>query len=338
VTHPKLDALNFGQWQYQMISHMRSSCIELWRIVEEGFKVMDPNNLTRREVVDSQLNATALHMIQISIGSKDLTHIQHFSATKEAWQGLSNIFVGNESMKRTRYVAFSNQAEGFFMKDGEDHQEMYRRLKAIATTFKNLGAHHIDDEWIKMKYILCLTPYEPVDLKSVQGKHNFHEMTSNQVMQEIQAYKVAAQNAEDAHARAMGMQRSSNLALKASVVEREVPLQASIEAILEMWPRDMRHEYHEHIAFYEKTFWVDPHKTKEDNQRRIKSSGFQRNDNNGQRVRTCYNCNDRFHFVAECPYEKKEDHGGKPIFKKGWIQEEATTKVCVLDSRKVLRK
>jgi hypothetical protein len=32
----------------------------------------------------------------------------------------------------------------------KDHQEMYRRLKDIATTFKNLGAHHIDDEWIKM--------------------------------------------------------------------------------------------------------------------------------------------------------------------------------------------
>jgi hypothetical protein len=43
------------------------------------------------------------------------------------------------------------------MKDGEDHLEMYRRLKAIATTFKNLGAHHIDDEWIKMKYVLAYT-------------------------------------------------------------------------------------------------------------------------------------------------------------------------------------
>jgi hypothetical protein len=32
-------------------------------------------------------------------------------------------------------------------------------------------------------------------------------------------------------------------------------------------------------------------------------------------VRTCYNCNDRFHFVAECPYEKREDYGGKHILK-----------------------
>jgi hypothetical protein len=75
-----------------------------------------------------------------------------------------------------------------------------------------------------MKYILALTPYEPTDVKSVQGKHNFHEMTFNQVMQEIQAYKVVAQNAKDARAHAMGMRRSSHLALKESVVKREVPL------------------------------------------------------------------------------------------------------------------
>jgi hypothetical protein len=34
-------------------------------------------------------------------------------------------------------------------------REMYCRLQAIATTFKNLGAHHIDNEWIKMKYVLA---------------------------------------------------------------------------------------------------------------------------------------------------------------------------------------
>jgi hypothetical protein len=32
-------------------------------------------------------------------------------------------------------------------------------------------------------------------------------------------------------------------------------------------------------------------------------------------MRTCYNCNDRFHFVAECPYVKREDHSGKLILK-----------------------
>jgi hypothetical protein len=80
-------------------------------------------------------------------------------------------------------------------------------------------------------------------------------------------------------------------------------------------PEDIRHEYNEHMAFYEITFWIDPNKAKEENQRRNKSSEFQRNNNDGQRVRTCYNCNDRFHFVVECPYEKRENHGGKLILK-----------------------
>jgi hypothetical protein len=66
-----------------MISHMRSSCTKLWRIVEEGFKVMDPNNLIRIELADSQRNATALHMIQIAVGSKDLPHIQHSPPPKK---------------------------------------------------------------------------------------------------------------------------------------------------------------------------------------------------------------------------------------------------------------
>jgi hypothetical protein len=134
-------------------------------------------------------------------------------------------------------MSFCNQAEGFLMKDGEDHQDMYQRLKAIATTFKNLGAHHIDDEWIGMKYVLACMTFEPTDLKSVQGRHDYHQITSNQVMQEMQAYKVATQNAEDTRAHAIGIQKSSNLALKASVVEKEVPHQASVDARLEMYPK-----------------------------------------------------------------------------------------------------
>ena len=32
-------------------------------------------------------------------------------------------------------------------------------------------------------------------------------------------------------------------------------------------------------------------------------------------MRTCYNCDNVSHFVAECPYEKREDNGGKLIRK-----------------------
>ena len=33
-------------------------------------------------------------------------------------------------------------------------------------------------------------PFEPTDLKSLQGRHNNHFMTSNEVMQEMAAFKL----------------------------------------------------------------------------------------------------------------------------------------------------
>jgi hypothetical protein len=58
---PSLTPKSFGNWQYKIRSFLCSSSIELWRIVEQGFKAFNPNNLTRREVMDSQLNATSLY-------------------------------------------------------------------------------------------------------------------------------------------------------------------------------------------------------------------------------------------------------------------------------------
>ena len=62
---PKIDASSsFTQWQYLMRNYLRSSCNELWRVVQKGFKPHDPDNLTRREVVDAQLYSTALLILQ----------------------------------------------------------------------------------------------------------------------------------------------------------------------------------------------------------------------------------------------------------------------------------
>ena len=89
------------------------------------------------------------------------------------------------------------------------------------TEFRALGATYVDDAWIKRKYVSVLMPFEPTDLKSLQGRHNYHLMSSNEVMQEMAAFKVAIKNAEDARARAIGMHKGTSLALKAKVVEHE---------------------------------------------------------------------------------------------------------------------
>ncbi|KAK1694937.1 hypothetical protein QYE76_011634 [Lolium multiflorum] len=290
--------------------HEHRASNELWRIILEGYKPYNPDMLTRREEVDSQLNSIALHMIQTSVGTKYLALVRKFTTAKEAWEGLAISFMGSESMKRNKYSALRNQAEGFMRLPDEDHQEMYRRLITIADAFRNVGAQHIDDFWIKDKYIDCMIPFEPMDVKSLLGRESYPSLTSQQVVHEFQALKVAKQNSQDSRNRAIGMARGTNIALTVNTVE-EVNSQEPYRTSWSMsYPEDLEYHYNDHKEFHAKTFWVDPSKAKEDNIKRNNSSGFKIS---GPRSRSCYNCGDKHHFIAECPYEHRETRGGRLI-------------------------
>ena len=108
---PKINVIDFERWQFEFCSYMCRSCNELWRIVDKGFWPQhDSDNYTRREVVEAQLNSVALHMIQQVVGPKDLPFIMKHTIAKDAWDSLSEIYVGNENMKRNKYSALRNQA------------------------------------------------------------------------------------------------------------------------------------------------------------------------------------------------------------------------------------
>ena len=76
------------------------------------------------------------------------------------------------------------------------------------------------------------------------------------------------------------------------------------------YPEDLELHLNDHMAFHTKSFWVDPSKAKEDNIKRNNSRG---STNSGPRTRSCYNCDDKRHFIIECPYENRELHNGRLI-------------------------
>ncbi|KAK1627200.1 hypothetical protein QYE76_001515 [Lolium multiflorum] len=126
----------------------------------------------------------------------------------------------------------------------------------------------------------------------------------------MQALKVLEQNSHDSLNRAIGMSKGNNLALVVNPLD-EVHPQEQYRASWSMsYPEDLECHYHDHMAFHAKSFWVDPSKAKEDNIKRNHKSGFT---SFGPKTRSCYNCDDKRHFIAECPYENRELHNGRLI-------------------------
>ncbi|KAK1651998.1 hypothetical protein QYE76_069803 [Lolium multiflorum] len=73
-------------------------------------------------------------------------------------------------------------------------------------------------------------------------------------------------------------------------------------------PEELECHYHSHMAFHAEVIWVDPSRAR-DNIPEKPQSGLLAF---GQ-ARSCYNCDDKRHFIAECPYENRELHNGRLI-------------------------
>src|SRR3954471_11512080 len=179
---------------------------------------------------------------------------------------------------------------------------MYRRLKALSKRFKMLGADHVDDTWVRRKYVAALMHFKPIDLKILKKKHKFYEMTSNEVMQEVEASIVETKVALDKCNRALGERRGGNLALKAKAMEMEDEVEADHDSCATSSPEDIKYDLNEYLALAARTFCKNP--------AQFKSSLNKKDVTNragGFRTRVCYNCGLQDHFISECPYEKKEE-------------------------------
>jgi hypothetical protein len=143
---PPLDASSFANWQDNMRPHINSVSIELWRIIEHGFNRTseDLNNLQPWEHIDKQLNASALHLIHMSLSEKDKAFVRSISSAKETWDALTDLFIGNASIQESKFDESNNEVNNFAMLDGEDPQELNRRLLALQVKLTDLGATHCD--------------------------------------------------------------------------------------------------------------------------------------------------------------------------------------------------
>jgi hypothetical protein len=246
---PPLDASSFANWQDNMRSHINFVSIELWRIIEQGYRPTskDLSNLLPWEQIDKQLNASALHLIHMSLTEKDKAFVRNISSAKEAWDALTNLFIGNESIQESKFDEASNEADNFAMLDGESPEELHRRLSALHVKLVDLGSTQCDERWMKRKFFQALLPFMKDTMNSIKGDANFRKMSAHDILQEIVARKISEKNADDALARARGV-CAPNLALKAKASLHEEASLIEEEESMGGSPEDMKYAHAEHMA------------------------------------------------------------------------------------------
>src|ERR1041385_449223 len=216
------------------------------------------------------------------------------------WDLLEKTLMGSTRIRCSKFDKIQDQADHFVRNEGESSKDVHQRLVALANSMTDHGSMDTDDGWIKRNFITAMLIHKKHITKVIRQRPDFRELSSNQVLDEFVAMEILDSTAELKLARQSDSKMPS-LALKAKEVQVEED-----EDEEDVCPEDTKYAYNEHMALASRQFWG--------NKKNFKSntSSFK---SKGKRIRTCFNCGNVSHFVVDCPYEKREDHGGKLIRK-----------------------
>ena len=322
-TPPMLTSTNYVDWFHLMRTHFKSTSTELWRIVQEGYYVHDPRNMTPREYVDDQLNENAIGILQKALSPEYRTYVRGVESARDAWKIIGDHFDNNESVKKSKFEVVLNEVKNFYMKDGEVPDELYRRVITLGAKMKDHGSRDINDEWIKRLFIEAITPHREIHASMIRQRTDYYNLTPSQVMGEFVAMDILKKTSEENLIRAKYLSQHSNLALKANVTSTPTPSEAPQQEEVEITEENCNYEFNDHMNLAAQAFWK--------NKKFVKTNTFNPNNYNannynnykgassskpkGQRSRKCFNCGNNDHFVAECPYEKREENGGRLVLK-----------------------
>jgi hypothetical protein len=147
---------DYNMWSDKMRHHLTSLHTSIWDVVEIGVQVQSP----RDEDYDSDevaqirhFNSQATTILLASLSREEYNKVQGLKSAKEIWDVLKTAHEGDEVTKITKRETIEGELGRFRLRQGEEPQEMYNRLKTLVTQVRNLGSKKWDDHEI-VKVIL----------------------------------------------------------------------------------------------------------------------------------------------------------------------------------------
>jgi hypothetical protein len=125
---PFFDGTSFDYWKRKMKMYLGSINDKVWDVVENGFVILDPTNLTNNDKINKQCNTMALNTIYNRINSNVFEQIKDLEKASEVWVRLEETYEGTSTVKSAKLYMFKDKLFNFKMKDDESILEIFYRL------------------------------------------------------------------------------------------------------------------------------------------------------------------------------------------------------------------
>jgi hypothetical protein len=223
---------------------------------------------------------------------------------KDVWTTLQIAHEGSKPVRKAKIEMLEGQLNRFIMYDDETPHEMFNRLKKLVNKARALGSKKWTDCMLTERLMMTYTPMNYNVVVLIRQDPAYKKMTSDDVFGRIMNHEMNIQEANNIKNLYKGFSTSKkqDIALKAKKSKKKkVLIESPSEEEEEEEDSEREYDEDEMVLFIKKFNKFVKKRRPYKGERKEKPRS----------KRVCYNCDKNWHFIAQCPYERKEEENDK---------------------------
>jgi hypothetical protein len=290
---PTFDDEDYSRWSDMMRYHLTSLHKSIWDVVEFGVQVPSIGDEDYDEDEVAQIvhfNSQATTILLTSLSREEYNKVQGLKSAKEIWDVLKTAHEGDEVTKITKRETIEGELGRFRLRQGEEPQEMYNRLKTLVNQVRNLGSKKWDDHEMVKVILRSLVFLNPTQVQLIRGNPRYTLMSPEEVIGNFVSFELMIKGSKKIiELDGPSTPEAQPVAFKATEEKKE-------ESTSSRQPIDASKLDNEEMALIIKSFCQIL------KQRRGK-------DHKPRSKKVCYKCGKPGHFIAKCSLSSDSDRG-----------------------------
>jgi hypothetical protein len=290
---PTFDGEDYSRLSDMMRYHLTSLHKSIWDVVEFGVQVPSVGNEDYDEDEVAQIvhfYSQATTILLTSLSREEYNKVQVLKSAKEIWDVLKTAHEGDEVTKITKRETIEGELGRFWLRQGEEPQEMYNRLKTLVNQVRNLGSKKWDDHEMVKVILRSLVFLNPTQVQLIRGDPRYTLISPEEVIGKFVSFELMIKGSKKIIEQdGPSTPEAQPVAFKATKEKKE-------ESTSSRLPIDASKLDNEEMTLIIKSFRQIL------KQRRGK-------DYKSHSKKVCYKCGKPSHFIAKCPLSSDSDRG-----------------------------